>query len=166
MDDVVIEKFSKRTGLKLRPGETEEDAPKERAPRNTAAQDPLFLLMSLMGGASEGIERQEAQGQRELNATSTIPVRYNGLNSAEGNALLCRAGFEIGKEVDGDELFRYCRLPEGWKKVPTEHHLWTSIVDEKGRERGSIFYKAAFYDRDAFAIEALAVETEKGEGHE
>lgn len=29
--------------------------------------------------------------------------------------------------------------------------MWTHIIDEKGRERGTIFYKAAFYDRSAHA---------------
>jgi hypothetical protein len=27
--------------------------------------------------------------------------------------------------------------------------MWSYLVDEKGRERAAIFYKAAFYDRDA-----------------
>jgi hypothetical protein len=30
--------------------------------------------------------------------------------------------------------------------------MWSSIVDDKGKEMVSIFYKAAFYDRDAFYI--------------
>lgn len=28
--------------------------------------------------------------------------------------------------------------------------MWSYLVDELGRRRGAIFYKAAFYDRDAF----------------
>jgi hypothetical protein len=41
-------------------------------------------------------------------------------------------------------------LPPGWKVVPTDHSMWSDLVDAKGEKRASIFYKAAFYDRDAF----------------
>jgi len=49
-----------------------------------------------------------------------------------------------------DELFFNCKLPEGWHVEPTDHQLWSDILDDKGRRRGQVFYKAAFYDRDAF----------------
>ena len=28
--------------------------------------------------------------------------------------------------------------------------MWSDLLDDKGVKRGSIFYKAAFYDRSAF----------------
>lgn len=148
MENIVIEKYSARTGLKLRPGETEEEQP-TAAPENTSKMDPMSILVALMGDPSGGIERMEREGQRELTGTSTIPTHFLDYSAAEGKALLCRAGFEVGKVVPGDDLFQYCRLPEGWKKVTGHHAMWTQIVDAKGRERGSIFYKAAFYDRSA-----------------
>lgn len=40
-------------------------------------------------------------------------------------------------------------MPDGWKKEPTDHDMWSRIVDEKGRERAMVFYKAAFYDQRA-----------------
>ncbi len=40
-------------------------------------------------------------------------------------------------------------LPAGWKKISTDHAMWSNLVDDKGRKRASIFYKAAFYDRSA-----------------
>jgi len=41
-------------------------------------------------------------------------------------------------------------LPIGWKKRSTGHSMWNDLVDDKGRVRATFFYKAAFYDRDAF----------------
>ena len=46
-------------------------------------------------------------------------------------------------------MFQEVILPAGWKKVRTDHSMWSKLVDDKGRERASIFYKAAFYDRSA-----------------
>jgi len=46
-------------------------------------------------------------------------------------------------------LFIQAKLPDGWKKVATDHSMWTDLVDNKDRVRAHIFYKAAFYDRSA-----------------
>ena len=51
--------------------------------------------------------------------------------------------------VPNDALFQYVTLPEGWHKQPTEHSMWSHLLDDKDRKRASIFYKAAFYDRSA-----------------
>lgn len=42
-----------------------------------------------------------------------------------------------------------CEFPPGWKKEPTDHSMWSKLMDDKGRERAAIFYKAAFYDQSA-----------------
>jgi hypothetical protein len=47
---------------------------------------------------------------------------------------------------DIDELFVQVTLPPGWHKVPNNGY-WSYLVDEKGRNRASIGYKTAFYDR-------------------
>ncbi len=50
---------------------------------------------------------------------------------------------------DVDDLFINVVLPDGWQKKPTDHSMWSDLVDERGRKRANIFYKAAFYDRSA-----------------
>ena len=40
-------------------------------------------------------------------------------------------------------------LPEGWKREASYHPMWSHIVDGAGKQRVSIFYKAASYDRKA-----------------
>lgn len=96
---------------------------------------------------SRAIEQQEASEQSNLAMSEVLPTK--GTGGIDGDRLKT-LGFELGDQVSGDPLFRFVRLPQGWKKVPTSHHLWTDLVDEKGRKRASIFYKGAFYDRDAF----------------
>lgn len=48
-----------------------------------------------------------------------------------------------------DDLFVKAELPEGWTKEPLDHSMWSDILDGDGSKRGSIFYKGAFYDRQA-----------------
>ncbi len=48
------------------------------------------------------------------------------------------------------ELFVKVTLPKGWHIQATDSGYWSDLVDDKGRNRASIFYKSAFYDRDAF----------------
>lgn len=91
-----------------------------------------------------GIELQEAGGQRDFVASETLPVKCNNCKPAALEAM----GIVFGDLVD--DLFVQVQLPEGWKKVPTDHSMWSSLLDERGRKRAAIFYKAAFYDRDAF----------------
>jgi hypothetical protein len=91
--------------------------------------------------APGGIEEQEAQGQQNLVRSTTLPIKGDW-------EVLERWGVQKGEPID--KLFCYCTLPDGWTKAPTDHSLWSSLVDARGLIRASIFYKAAFYDHDAF----------------
>ena len=98
-----------------------------------------------------GIERQEAEGQRQLVSAevSRLPKdindhRFRGKTAAEVYAL---AGIEV--IGDCDDIFLSVKLPEGWKLQATDHSMHSDLLDEQGRKRAGIFYKAAFYDRNA-----------------
>lgn len=67
----------------------------------------------------------------------------------DAKAILEAAGVKFLGVVEGDCMFQYVELPQGWKRVATDHSMWSKLVDDKGRERASIFYKASFYDRSA-----------------
>jgi len=69
--------------------------------------------------------------------------------SEKDTEILQKAGVKFGSAVPGDPLFQYATLPTGWKKVGTDHAMWSNLLDDKGRIRALIFYKAAFYDRAA-----------------
>lgn len=98
-----------------------------------------FLVAATPGG----IERQEAAGQQTFVASETLPRHISGATREQLTAL----GFVFGEDVD--DLFVQCKLPSGWAKRATEHSMHSEIIDDKGRRRASVFYKAAFYDRNA-----------------
>jgi hypothetical protein len=118
-----------------------------KAPVNTRAEvesNPLGMLaQSFVMGSSKAIEQQEAAGQRDLVGSDTLPTE---MRPGE-KEVLETAGVKFLGPVQGDSLFQYVELPKGWSKRPTEHSMWSDLVDEKGRKRAGIFYKAAFYDR-------------------
>jgi len=118
---------------------------------NTQTQDPMITMLEMMagGGPSNAIERSEARGQQELVVSQVLPT--NGLCGRERTAWEAM-GVVIGEAVEGDDVFTNVSLPMGWKKRPTDHSMWSDLVDDKERIRAAIFYKAAFYDRSARII--------------
>lgn len=100
----------------------------------------------LFGYDPNAIEAQEARGQAEVVASSQLPTDI----PAKLREKLEAAGVEFGGPNPDDTLFAPVKLPQGWKIVPTEHSMWTELVDAEGKVQASIFYKAAFYDRRAF----------------
>lgn len=100
-----------------------------------------FLAASIPGG----IEAQEAQGQRDLvRHADRLPVR--GTDGDKRKAWEA-AGFVFGEPMEGkDKIFVSCTFPAGWKLEPTEHSMWSDVVDAEGKKRAQVFFKAAFYD--------------------
>lgn len=124
----------------------------EQTPTNTAEeakQDPMKLLTTYALLGSEAIRVEEEQGQRELCNSSVLPTEENPSYYPGSRAILEKAGVIFGDAIKGDPLFTYVQLPPGWRIVPTEHTLWSNLMDDKGRCRANVFYKAAFYDRRA-----------------
>ena len=102
---------------------------------------------ALAGGVEGAVEGQEARGQQKLVQSQVLPADVRGSRAEE---VLREWGVELGRPVEGDPMFRYAALPKGWQKRPTEHSMWSELVDAEGRVRAEIFYKAAAYDRRAF----------------
>jgi len=122
----------------------------KRAPINTeaeAAEFPERVLMDalLSGSPGEAIYAQERAGQSSFVNSDTLPQKM----SDDTRQALETAGVVFGDPVPGDDLFVYVELPEGWTRRGTSHDIHSDLLDEKGRKRASIFYKAAFYDRRA-----------------
>ena len=99
-----------------------------------------FLVASTPGG----IKAQESRGQADLNAAGNLlPKR---LLYAEWSEIEAMGIKRLGGH---DDLFERVEFPPGWSMRPTDHSMWSDVVDETGRVRLQVFYKAAFYDRDA-----------------
>ena len=110
---------------------------------------------------SKAIENQEKRGQQSVVRNKRLPKRTNaGLvpedirwNGKEVNIEYTKQQYEkMGITIveEYDDLFWNVELPAGWEIKATEHSMWNDLLDEKGRIRATFFYKAAFYDRDAF----------------
>ena len=96
-----------------------------------------FMVAATPGG----IEAQEARGQRDLvAAASQLP---KDCPRADLEAL----GFVFGADIE--DLFISVKFPKGWSLKATSHSMHSDLLDDKGRKRAGIFYKAAFYDRKA-----------------
>lgn len=104
-----------------------------------------FIVAATPGG----IEAQERAGQAMLTLKfNQLPKEYLFWNEP-GTWRECfeRLGFKFGSDID--DLFVGVTAPPGWALRPSDHSMWSYIHDGQGRRRGSIFYKAAFYDRSA-----------------
>jgi len=114
-----------------------------------AMKDPANALLMLAasmgpGGSDQAIAEQERAGQAQLVTSDRLPTEIRG-----DRASFEELGFTFGDPDPRDPLFAPATLPEGWKRESSDHAMWSYIVDELGRRRVGIFYKAAFYDRRA-----------------
>lgn len=112
-------------------------------------QDPSSIeltgmLLLATGDTGAVIGAQERAGQAQLVHSDRLPTDIHG-DRADFEAI----GFTFGEPDDRDPMFAPATLPEGWKREGSDHAMWSYIVDQLGRRRASIFYKAAFYDRSA-----------------
>jgi hypothetical protein len=110
--------------------------------KKRAVEEVLFETAAT-GDLGAAIRNQEARGQQDLIFNDVLPKKCIYCDREQ----LEQMGIVFGEPVD--ELFIEAKLPEGWKKKPLEHSMWSELVDDKGRTRARIFYKAAFYDREA-----------------
>lgn len=111
---------------------------------NPRALDEL-LLGALCGQSTDDlIGNQEKRGQQQLVISDRLPTEIHD-DHADFEAL----GFTLGDPDPVDPLFAPATLPDGWAREASDHDMWSYIVDQHGRRRVAIFYKAAFYDRRA-----------------
>ena len=124
---------------------------------------------------SKAIENQERRGQQSVVRNQRLPKKLNNLSvpreviwngvkdsmeweernkiATQNNIEYTRQQYErMGITIveEYDDLFWSVALPEGWRIEATDHSMWNNLFDDKGRKRANFFYKAAFYDRDAF----------------
>lgn len=101
-----------------------------------------LLVSAAVLGSDVTLEAVEWKGQHQLVTSDLLPTDCN-------TAAFEAAGFTFGDPVPGDPLFRKATMPPGWTRGASDHAMYSHILDEHGRERVSVFYKAAHYDRRA-----------------
>lgn len=116
------------------------------------------------GSASEGLEAVQNAEQNRARSNCRLPKKMNPSKEAFEN-------LGVTFEDIGDDVLYKATLPDGWKLKGDGGGYWTYIIDEKGRERGSYFYKGAFYDRSGhmnlshrFRVTCDAADPEKWKG--
>lgn len=134
-----------------------------------------FLLASEGKSPSQAIENQERRGQQDVVANQRLPriandftipreVLTKGIDKSmeireqltikkQNNFLYTKQKYEeMGIVIlgDHDDLFYNVQLPDGWRIENTDHPMWNVLLNEKHEEVSTFFYKAAFYDRNAF----------------
>ena len=101
-----------------------------------------LLAMSIAmqtGKASEALEIVQHAEQEHARSSCMLPK-----NMKPSKSNFEELGFRF--EDTGDEVLYKATMPDGWT-LESNGGYWTNLVDEKGRKRGSYFYKGAFYDR-------------------
>ncbi|MFE9296575.1 hypothetical protein [Streptomyces niveus] len=104
--------------------------------------------MAMLAGALTGrstddlIREQEKAGQEQFLASDHLPTE---MDRPAFEAL----GFTFAQPAAADPLFAPATMPAGWTRQGSDHDMWSYLLDEHGRRRASIFYKAAFYSRSA-----------------
>lgn len=120
---------------------------------NTGRRSPLENLVGMMGaGIDAYITGMECAGQEQLVKSDQLPAEAHGFTTRWGEDAWPEyeaLGFVKGDPVEGDPLFVHATLPPGWSRQGSQHAMGSYIVDERGLQRVSVFYKAAFYDRVA-----------------
>jgi hypothetical protein len=101
---------------------------------------PEWLLV----GNPNAIKAQEFSEQQKFVNSTELPLYM----SEEDKSELIKMGVVFGEAVD--DLFINALLPDGWKKISTDHSMWSNLVDDEDKIITQVFYKGAFYDRDAF----------------
>ena len=105
---------------------------------------------------SKAIENQEKRGQQMVVEYCRLPKATNhcsNIRPKRDDFEFTKAQYEkMGIKIidEYDDLFWNVQLPDGWKIEATTYPLWNDLIDDKGRVRATFFYKATFYDRDAF----------------
>ena len=112
-------------------------------PRYDNESDGMSHLLNTMAGEKHSIENMEADGQRAMVNSADLPIDMR----ATQEEVTQNTGIKFGEAVN--DLFIAAELPEGWEKKATDHSMHSDLVDQHGRKRAGIFYKAAFYDRSA-----------------
>lgn len=117
-----------------------------------------MMLALTMGGEDPSVAADVVTGmkQRLSQYSDKLPTKGSPFNlwracGAEeierGKAAWKSTGIEFGKP---SELFVPVKFPKGWKKGRTDHPMWTTLLDDRGRKRANIFYKSGMWDCDAF----------------
>lgn len=112
---------------------------------NFGQDDAFLMFLRMMSGERNVVENMEREGHEKAIRQGLMPKMMHPAKEEWE-----KIGF-VFKEID-DDLMYSVTLPEGWSRRMTDHDMHSEIVDANGLVRGTMFYKASFYDRKADMI--------------
>jgi hypothetical protein len=107
----------------------------------------IFLETITGGNIGQSIMNQEKREQAKMVSIQNLPKSGGSFCKLSIPDCYKKLGIEIIGEYD--DLFYKVKLPIEWEIKSHSNSLWSSLLDNKGKERALIFYKVAFYDRSA-----------------
>lgn len=107
---------------------------------NYGRDDAFLMYLRMLSGEKNVVEHMEREGHEESIRRGLIPKKMHPAKEEWE-----KIGF-IFKEID-DDLMYAVTLPSGWSRRMTEHDMYSNLIDANGLLRGTMFYKASFYDR-------------------
>ncbi len=110
-------------------------------------EDLAWEIFNMTPGVIEAIEASESLGQRLL--VSQEGQRLQLPSDAEDMELLEQRGVTRCETCE-NAMWSMYSVPDGWRLRPTDHPMWSHLVDADGVVQAEVFYKAAFYDRRCF----------------
>lgn len=109
----------------------------------------LEIMLGMFGGSKTPVEDAEKSGQSRMIAKKQLPIKAN--SRTINNNQLRKKYQELGIEIlsEADEYFYNVKLPSNIEIKATDHAMWNEVYQD-GNKIASFFYKASFYDKDAF----------------
>lgn len=115
-------------------------------PNSRARTEALAKMAHIMSQSAEKplsetiIESEKPSEADDFYSNNTLPTRF-APESYDMRRCLELYGVEFGDPIHGNEDFTEAILPDGWSKVQHKHPMWVRILDDRGIERGLIFWK-------------------------
>ena len=114
-------------------------------PYNPEEQKNDILFMGMICGTEKVVDAIEKDEQLRVIRECELPRSMK-----PNQETFEKLGF-VFEDIEDDNVMFKAKLPEGWSMKPVETY-YTSIIDEKGRERASFFYKGVFYARNGHMV--------------
>lgn len=108
----------------------------------------IGVMMGMIGGPALAVDTLNRIGRNDLSRGSSekyveIKLPRTGASEKDKEALRKAGCILHDKWPDGrnDPLFLPAQAPLGWKVQPTDHYMYSNLLDEQGRTRARIGYK-------------------------
>lgn len=91
-----------------------------------------------MGNCKDKLEQDEFVNSVVLPSNKRLSIHKGG--HVWYKEQFAKIGIMLGEPYKNNDIFSPAILPTGWKIIPAKHAMWSNLLDNLNRKRGSIFY--------------------------